>query len=409
MRPRSSYRAASWIRFKYRVLVCLGVGLVLSCCVPLRLDAADVASSQVSRPARPAKLVELTGKIDKIIQPLIKSKRSVGMVVGVIRGRERLVLGYGKATVGSDRRPDGDTVFEIGSITKVFTTLLLADMTRAGLVKLDDPIGKFLPESVKAPAYGEQQITLFDLATQTSGLPRVPNNMPFSDLENPYADYTVEQLYKFLSNCRVQFKPGANYLYSNLGMGLLGHLLTLAEKKDFEQLVIDRICQLLGMDDTRITLSPQLQSRLAKGHSSSTFPLPPWRIVKVVKNWDIPTLAGAGALRSTANDMLKFLSGNLGLTKTTLLPAMEITHISRRKIVEELSVAMAWHMIDPDDMEKRIVWHNGGTGGYHSFLGFNKKHQAGVIVLSNSNYDIDLQAIKILQLVIKPLLPSPAQ
>src|SRR5262249_5931730 len=269
---------------------------------------------------------------------------------------------------------NGDSVFEIGSVTKVFTAILLADMVERGEVSLNDPISKYLPESVKTPTRDGKEITLRDLSTQTSGLPRMPNNLSPKDAQNPYADYSVEQMYAFLSNYTLTRDIGAKYEYSNVGVGLLGHILALRAGMDYETLVRTRIAQPLTMDNTRIKLTPEMQARLAKGHNVA---------LKPVANWDLPTLAGAGALRSTANDLLKFIEANIGLSKSPLLAAMQKTHQPQSDTgIPDLRVGLGWHLLKKFDTE--IVWHNGGTGGDHSFIGFYKKKSKSVMGLSNS-------------------------
>ena len=203
-------------------------------------------------------------------------------------------------------RFNGDTIFEIGSATKVFTSLLLADMVQRGEVALNDPVAKFLPAGVSVPERNGRQITLVDLATHTSGLPRLPANLNPKDPNNPYADYTPEQLYQFLSSYQLPRDIGAQYEYSNLGGGLLGFALARRAGMSYEALVKSRICDPLGMKDTGITLTPEMKARFAVGHDQG---------LARVENWDLPTLAGAGALRSTANDLLAFVSANIGLTK----------------------------------------------------------------------------------------------
>jgi D-alanyl-D-alanine-carboxypeptidase/D-alanyl-D-alanine-endopeptidase len=216
---------------------------------------------------------------------------------------------------------DGDTVFEIGSVTKVFTSLLLADMVQRGEVALTDPVAKYLPPGIKMPERGGRQITLQDLATHTSGLPRLPPNLAPKDPANPYADYSVEQLYQFLSSYQLTRDIGSQYEYSNLGGGLLGHALARRAGMDYGALVRSRICEPLEMKSTGITLSAGMKARMAVGHDRS---------LDAVENWDLPALAGAGGLRSTANDLLTFLAANLGYTKSVLAPAMSAMLATRR-------------------------------------------------------------------------------
>ena len=303
---------------------------------------------------------------------------NVGIVVGVVNRQGRTYFAYGRTVVSGDEQPDESTVFEIGSITKVFTSILLADMVERGEVALDDPIERFLPDSVKAPTRGGRSITLVDLATQTSGLPRMPANFAPADAANPYADYSVKQMYDFLSNYTLRRDIGAQYEYSNYGVGLLGHILTLRAGVDYEELVKERITDVLGMPDTRVTLTPEMRSRLAAGHAGS----------QQVANWDIPTLAGAGALRSTAQDMLAFLAANLGLTETPLQAAMAMTHEARHEAGSpQMHIGLGWHIRTGGDHV--VVWHNGGTGGYRSFAGFVEETQTGVVVLTNTAMSAD--------------------
>ncbi|HEX7183098.1 MAG TPA: serine hydrolase domain-containing protein, partial [Thermoanaerobaculia bacterium] len=315
-----------------------------------------------------------------ILQDRIDNKKqSVGIVVGVVDKNGRQVVGYGKLGQDRGREPDGDTVFEIGSITKAFTAILLQDMVERGEVRLDEPVAKYLPKSVKVPARDGKEITLLHLATHTSALSRLPDNMNPADLNNPYADYTVEQMYDFLSRYSLPREIGAQYEYSNLGAGLLGHVLALKAGTDYESLVKKRIAGPLGMNSTGVKLSPELGARLAQGHNAAGQP---------ASNWDLPTLAGAGALRSTVNDLLRFVAANLGLTKTPLTPVLQKTHATRHDTsIPDVAIGLGWHVLKKHDSE--IAWHNGGTGGYRSFLGFDKAKGIGVVVLSNSESDID--------------------
>jgi len=300
--------------------------------------------------------------------------QSVGIVAGVIDASGRRLVAYGSLAKGDARPLDGDTMFEIGSISKVFTSLLLADAVERGDVALGDPISKFLPDKVKAPQRNGKAITLEDLATHTSGLPRLPSNLHPKDPANPYADYSFEDLYHFLSGYELTRDIGAQYEYSNLGGGLLGHVLALRAHTDYETLVRTRITGPLGMASTTIALSPDQKRRLAVGHNPALQP---------VANWDLPTLAGAGALRSDANDMLTFLAANLGYTSTPLAAAMAaMTKVRRPTTIPNTTIGLGWHVTAAHGRE--IVWHNGGTAGYRTWAGYDPKARAGAVVLSNA-------------------------
>jgi len=309
-----------------------------------------------------------------LVQRIDTDRQSVGIVVGVIEPKGRRVIAYG-ALDKDDKRPlNGDTVFEIGSVTKVFTSLALADMVQRGEVALADPITRYLPADVKVPQYGGHAITLQDLSTQTSGLPRLPAKFSPKDPANPYADYSAENLYQFLSTYELTRDIGSHYEYSNLGVGLLGHVLARRAGTDYEALVSSRICQPLEMTSTRIALTPEMKARLAVGHNDKLTPVP---------NWDFQALAGCGALRSSVNDVLAFLAANLGYTKSPLAPAMaSMLKIRRPTGTPGLDIALGWHIFTGKGNE--IVWHNGGTYGYRSFVGYEPKARVGVVVLSNT-------------------------
>ncbi len=318
-------------------------------------------------------------------------KHGTGIVVGLLdaSGHRRIIaLGV-----------DSNAVCEIGSITKTFTASILADMVTRGEVRLDDPVAKYLPDSAHVPSRNGKQITLVDLATQSSGLPRLPSNMAPRDATNPYADYTVQQLYAFLSGYQLTRDIGATYEYSNLGVGLLGLALARKAGTSYEALVTRRILTPLGMRETAITLTPAMRTHLAKGHDADG---------NVVANWDLPTLAGAGALRSTANDMLTFLVANLDTT-SGLGRAMHTAHTPRHEAGSpNMQIGLAWHIMSRPPPIGSLVWHNGGTGGYRSFAGFDPVRRVGVVVLSNLNSSVDDVAFHLLDETF-PLQQAAAQ
>jgi len=294
-------------------------------------------------------------------------RQGVGLVVGIVDEHGLRVISHGKMDGATSRDVDGDTVFEIGSITKVFTGLLLQDMVERGEMKLDDPVQKYLPDTVKLPAYHGKQITLLHLATHTSGLPRDVDNVSPVSWRNPGAGYTVGQFYDFLSHCELQREPGARRSYSNLGVDLLGHAIALKAGKDYETLVEERICRPLGMNSTRVIVPPELKSRLAIGHAMPGAPLP---------GTDFSVFPGAGGLRSTANDLLKFISAYMGLTPSPLAALME--------------KAKEPHSLESGETQ-RLVWsgdgtvfeHSGLTFGFMSDLAFNPGKRRGIVILSN--------------------------
>ncbi|MFZ1675907.1 MAG: serine hydrolase, partial [Saprospiraceae bacterium] len=219
--------------------------------------------------------------------------------------------------------------------------------------------------------------TLGNLSDHTSSLPRMPDNFSPADALNPYADYSVEQLYSFLSSYQLTRKIGSEYEYSNLAVGLLGHILALKAGTSYEDLLVKTITAPLHMEETRITFSPTMKKNLAIGHTMGM----------EVPNWDLPTLAGAGAIRSSVSDMLKYLSAQIGLTPTSLNTAMQLTHQPRHDKANGNSVGLGWHIAPGGQHE--IIWHNGATGGYTAFVGFCNDTKTGVAVFTNSSDNVD--------------------
>ena len=306
-------------------------------------------------------------------------KTNQSVVVGIIDEKGTRFTSYGKTDNNAAAKDsDENTVFEIGSATKVFTGTLLAEAVRRGEVGLSDPISKYLPKTVKTPTRGGKEITLLDLATQSSGLPRLPGNFAPKNPQNPYADYTIEQMYDFLSKYDLPRDIGASYEYSNFGTGLLGHILSLRAKMSYEDLVKTRILKPLEMNDTTVTLSPALKARTARGFDENG---------DATALWDMPTLVGAGGLRSTAKDLAKFVRANLNLTKTNLADAFTAARKPQREAGANMKIGLNWHILAGSAGE--IIWHNGGTGGFHSFIGFAPAQKRGIVVLTNSTESID--------------------
>ena len=329
-------------------------------------SATSTAAAQGSFPSDSAVLA--------IIRQRVEEKRSAGIVVGLLEpdGRRRVVA-YGDPGPGQPAL-DGSSVFEIGSISKVFTATVLAELVQEGKVKLTDPVQKYLPSSVHVPSRNGKQITLGSLSEQNSGLPRLPSNFHPANPANPYADYGAQQLYEFLSGYTLPRDPGAEFEYSNVGVGLLGHALALATGKSYEELERTRVWAPLAMEHTAITLTPWMKSHLALGHDEQG---------NVVPNWDLTVLAGAGAIRSTTNDMLKFAEANLHPERGALQQAMAFAHEERAPAGSpQMRIGLNWMNLHAG--ADTIVWHNGGTGGYRSFLGLLPSRKMAVVILTNS-------------------------
>ncbi|MBR1219357.1 serine hydrolase [Bradyrhizobium sp. U87765 SZCCT0131] len=310
-----------------------------------------------------------------------------GMVVGTTEANERSFVSHGRRNSVCDDPVQPDTVFELGSITKLFTVLLLANMMQRGEAELNEPVAHLLPAGTRVPCRNGREITLCDLAAHRSGLPLRPTNLQPSDRDDPYARYTADQLYEFLGTHELLLTPGDVYTYSNVGTGLLGYALARrAASRDYETLLRERILAPLGMNDTVIGLPPRLAQRLASPHNSSLDATPLW-------NFDV--LAGAGALRSTAIDMLTFLE------------AIADAHSPVGGMVSSVIASrdeggMGLGAPHPDG--GTTIAHAGGTGGSRSSIRYIPQWKRGVVVLSNSNVDavIDL-GVHILDTRYSPL------
>lgn len=277
-----------------------------------------------------------------------------------------------------DRLMDADTVFEIGSITKVLTALLLVDMASRGEVSLTDPVARYLPPEAGVPER-EKPITLLDLAVYRSGLPNMPDDLTFAG-DNPLANYPPQRVYAFLARHALKYVPGTHYYYANLGFGLLGLALANRSGKSYEALLIERVCDPLGLKDTRITLSDDMKSRVAQGHDNDLRPIP---------MWDMPALEGAGAVRSTANDLMLFLQACTGHRQTGLAPHLA-TLLETKYDTGTMGIeaGLGWFISSgqwwrPSDDGEKIVWKTGRTGGFLCNIAFSLQSGRGGFILCN--------------------------
>jgi len=332
--------------------------------------------------ASPNKVDTALAHADRLVAPLIEGRVSVGIVVGVLYGGKTGARGYGLMKKGGSKKPDASTIYEIGSITKVFTGILLADAVQRKLLKLNDPIQKFVPKGTTVPRFKDQQILFAHLTSHTSALPRMPVNWGGADPKDPFAHYDEDLLYAGLGETTLSRLPGKTYEYSNLAVGLLGHLLVRMQGSDRYQSLLDtRICTPLGLKDTVTRVSNAQAERLAPPYTATG---------DERQNWTFYALVGAGGLRSTVTDMLKFSAAVLGIKdleddaahlkvafRLTQQPLYESGFLRRWT---KPSVGCGWHL----GPGKNLVWHNGATAGYRSMLLLDTKEKSAVVVLSNT-------------------------
>jgi CubicO group peptidase (beta-lactamase class C family) len=333
--------------------------------------------------------------IDAIVTSNLELPDGTGLVVGLLKGAERFVFGYGSL----DGEPAASgTIFEIGSVSKVFTTAMLAVLVADRTVTLEEQVRALAPELSNLPSH----ITLLRLATHTSGLPRMPSNLLRSTLRNPgnpHAAYKTEDMLHYLSRRKfpdVIIEEGKVY-YSNLGMGLLGMILASRVGAPYEEAIASTIASRLGLKDTCIHLSPDQIRRLASPHNARG---------RVTQNWDAPGLAGAGALRSTAEDLLSFLAAHLEKPPSPLSEVLQTCHSMRTRNIAppgglqrlalrlsageayrppaQTGMGLGWNIGRLPTGKARMHWHHGGTGGYRAFVGFIKDRGAAAVVLANT-------------------------
>jgi CubicO group peptidase (beta-lactamase class C family) len=341
------------------------------------IAAAPPPPAKFDEAMAPVSVANLQNVLDKDLAEALKSgelapSTGAGVSIAVVQHGATRVFSYGTA------KPD--SIFEIGSITKTFTGLILSQLVEQGEVKFDDPVRALLPAGTVAKPDGEE-ITLLDLATQHSGLPRMPDNFAPADNANPYADYDATKLYAFVAKHGVAKPADAGFLYSNLGFGLLGQALSVRAGMPYPALLQQEVAEPLGLKDTVVALSPDQLARFIPGHTAEHKP---------AHAWDLVAIAGAGAIRSTASDMLAYLEANLhpesvkahgdSASAKTISAALTQQHELRADAMPGTRIALAWLF----ESESGNYWHNGGTGGYSSYAFFNPQGDYAAVVLLNT-------------------------
>lgn len=328
----------------------------------------------------------ISSQVKSFILDQIVNKSKAAIVIGFVDPNGTRIFSFGNMSIAHNIPVNENTLFNIGSITKTFTTLLLADMVKQGLVNLTDPIERYLPSIVKVPEFNGQKITLEHLATHTSGLPEFPPNL-LDNNGNIIESYNASQLYQALSNTKLTRAPGSQFQYSSFGMGLLGQILSLKAGVSYNQLVKDRILNVLGMNDTKITLSQnEINNRFPVGHRGG----------KEITTPTIPMiLADAGAYHSTAPDMLKYISANLGLIHTKLDDAIKLQQLIRYPsiIANPMNyteyAGLGWRILTNFGTE--VIAHTGAINGWNANLAFIPSKQIGVVSLcSCDSTDADM-------------------
>ena len=376
-------------RLQALVIPVLGVSL-------LGTALAPHARAQTAPPPAAASSFPPDAELNVMLRYLVEDGATPGIVLGILEpdGSTR-ILSAGSA--GEGARPLGPkTVFEIGSINKTFTGTLLADMVARGEVALDDPVQKYLPAHVRVPTRNGRQITLLDLATHRSGLPRLPDNFVPAATGNPYARYDVETVYQFLNHHQLRRDIGAEFEYSNLGVGLLGIALGRAAGTSVKELFRQRILEPLGMRMTGYEREGELAAWLARGRGQGGRPAPYWDASEA--------LAGAGGLRSNVEDMLLYLRAQLNPPDTELGRAIRRAQQVHHRFADGQTLGLNWSVRAAGG--RTIVSHGGGTGGFSTMIAFDPERRTGFVMLTNTGEFPDDLAMDFLVRGAPPALPE---
>jgi len=339
---------------------------------------------------------DLRVRIEKFSGEYMEKRPHAALVVGVIQGTNTATFAYGHLAGPDTPAPDGETLFEIGSITKVFTALTAQSLVAENVWTWTNAIRDVMPDSVKlAPVF--DRMSIGQLATHLGGLPRLPDNLELAkiDINNPYAGYGANELRSFLRSYQPKTPPGRRLEYSNLGFGLLGHLCEIKTGKPLGEAIRERVALPLGMTNTAATFTRT--NNVAVGHAVEGQTTP---------YWDFDALAGAGVLKSSLNDLLLFVRANLNPEDSPLAESLEACQQQQGESWTG-NVGYGWQLTRTLQGELDFVWHNGGTGGFVSFIGLDRNNGNAIVMLSSSgdamkgDFYLDTIAMEVLKLAAK--------
>lgn len=336
---------------------------------------------------------DLAAAIDQEFQKVTKRHASGGLVLGVYKSGRTLFKSYGSVSPTNPQPPNAQAIFQIGSVSKVFTGLALQILCDEGVISLDDSLEKLLGQNLPL-AEAVKPITLRQLATHTSGFPRVPNVLlkqleakvgKQHLLDNPFNEATLADIYAYLQNPSDLGKSG-NFVYSNYGMGLLGHILEQVTGQSLETLVQERVFQPLQMQHSGIDLNKANPAQIMQGHTAKG---------ELAQAWTFQVLAGAGAFYSTAEDMLQFIQANL--SKNTPL-ANSLQKIQLAQASGKTGIAwMQATALDRFIGNLHTIWHDGQVGGFTAYLGFDPKQDCGLVVLSSRSISMNMLGMMVMR------------
>lgn len=321
--------------------------------------------------------------------------KKASIVVGMVKNGEREYIGL---LEDENKRVDtdlGDLYFEIGSTTKTFTSLLLAKLLTENIISLDDPISKYKPEYKQALTYNGKEVTFRHLTTHTSGLPREDMKTIRRQLKenkerksNPYKDFSPADLDRFFTTYKIKREIGKKFVYSNIGLGLLANTLSDILGMTYEEAIKTEILKPLEMHDTFITVNESHLDRYVQAYDKKGNLVPPI---------ELPAINGAGAIKSTMNDMLTYVEHQIGVKDSPLREAIALTHEKQSvQATKHLEMGLYWMIENKKWAETPVIHHGGTTVGFHTYCGFMKEHKLGVVIYST----IQIPFMRLLKMII---------
>lgn len=328
-------------------------------------------------------------KVEDIIQPFMFESKTVGLSIGIFQNGKPYFYNYGETVKGNKQLPTNKNLYEIGSITKTFTGILLAKAVAEGKIKLTDPVNKYLPKNAAWLISGGDTAKIIHLSNHTSGLPPLPDNFDMTNETNPYKDYDEAKLLTYLKTATLQRKPGEKFEYCNLGVGILGYILSKTYKMPFEKMVQTFITSKAGMTDTKEFLLQKDSALFVQGYNDA---------LEKQGQWDLNALTAAGGLRSNTADMLQYAAVNIDAKDVELQKAIALSHVQTFTDGQQ-KIGLNWFIRNWGG--GNVLFHSGATGGYRSFLAINPVTKNAVIILCNSFTNIDDAGVALLKFLDK--------
>lgn len=328
-------------------------------------------------------------KVEDIIQPFMFDSKTVGLSIGILKDGKQYFYNYGETVKGNKQLPTNKNLYEIGSVTKTFTGILLAKAVTDGKIKLTDPVNKYLPKNAAWLILNGDTAKIIHLSNHTSGLPPLPDNFDMTNEVNPYSNYDEAKLLAYLKTATLQRKPGEKFEYCNLGVGLLGYILSKTYKMPFEKMVQTFIATKAGMTDTKEFLLQKDSALFMQGYNDA---------LEKQSQWDLNALTAAGGLRSNTADMLQYAALNLDAKDAELKKAIALSHQQTFKDKQQ-QIGLNWFIQNWG--WGNVLFHGGATGGYRSFLAINPVTKNAVVILCNSFTNIDAAGVALLKFLDK--------